>query len=177
MASAPEFIGSSLKPPPLHRALLGGSALLTVEGFVLDQGMLAFLVAAGVLLIGVPRTFLLQRFAPVRRARLRNSAIYLVAVALAFIVIATNNRIARNRAEMLVTAIESWHRKHQRYPESLEEIVPDFIPNVPLAKYNFGFNQFVYSRNEGDATLYYVAVPPFGRPFYDFASREWKYLD
>jgi hypothetical protein len=59
----------------------------------------------------------------------------------------------------------------------LEELVPEFIPNVPLAKYNFGFNQFVYSRNEDDATLYYFAVPPFGRPVYDFASREWKYLD
>lgn len=167
----------AVRPPKLRRALIGGALLLLVDGLMLEQGMLAFLVAVSVLLVGLPRSFLSKRLAPVRRERLRNAGVHLAAVALTIGVIVGNNRIAQARAETLVAAVQAWHAKHQRYPDSLEDLVPAFIDGVPCAKFSFGANRFHYRRAGDGAFLYYVSVPPFGRPTYDFTRGEWSFID
>lgn len=134
------------------------------------------LVGLGLLLVSLPRTYL-RKFASVRSKRLRNLGIYLSAVVLVFGLNALNNRLAQSRADFLITAVNLFYSENQGYPQSLEQLVPRYIKEVPLAKYTLVFNQFRYARSETDTYLYYMDLPPFGRPTYSFQKAEWLYLD
>ena len=167
----------SIPQPSLRRAIFLGVLLVVVDALFLNQGAIALLVGLWLLLVGLPRTFLAKKYATVRGPRLRNIAIYFVAVILVFVLNAANNRIAQSRAETLVSAIKTFHAKNQRYPKSLAELVPEYVERVPVAKYTIMFNQFEYYASDQNARLFYVDLPPFGRPTYSFARNEWGYLD
>jgi hypothetical protein len=168
---------TSLAVPSWRRALLLGSLLIVLDAFYLNQGGIALLVGLWLLVISLPRTFLAKKFATVRRQRLRNITIYFVAVILVFMFNAVNNTIAKRRADVLVSAVKAFHAKNQRYPKSLEELVPDYVERIPLAKYTLTFDRFWYYSEGSDTWLVYVEIPPFGRPIYHFARDEWTYLD
>jgi hypothetical protein len=163
--------------PSWRRALLLGSLLIVLDAFYLNQGAIALLVGLWSLVISLPRTFLAKKLAAVRKQRLRNIAIYIAAVILVFVFNAANNNIAKHRADVLVSAVKAFHAKNQQYPKSLEELVPQYVERIPVAKYTLAFNQFFYSGNGQDAILFFVELPPFGRPTYSFARDEWTYLD
>ena len=91
--------------------------------------------------------------------------------------ITINNRIAKRRAEKVVAAIQAYRTKNNQLPDSLNQLVPDYIPKIPLAKFTFTFNSFVYSNIDSKASLGYTAIPPFGRPTFVFNRNEWIYLD
>jgi hypothetical protein len=103
-----------------------------------------------------------------------------------------NNKIARNRAEVVITAIKQYKTKYNHYPETLQNLVPEFLPSVPKAKYSFESNKFYYSRLIRESVLVdknnkpiiiesvllnYTDLPPFGRPTYSFEQNEWGYID
>jgi len=161
----------------IWRSVFLGMLLVVIDAFSLNQGALALLVGLWTLLVGLPRSFLAKKYAKVRAARLRNIAIYFLAVILVFVLNTANNRLARSRAETLVLAVKAFHDKNQRYPKSLEELVPHHVKRVPLAKYTFMFNRFSYFTSDQDTGLFYVALPPFGRPTYSFTRNAWGYLD
>ena len=61
---------------------------------------------------------------------------------------------------------------------SLNDLVPEFVDRVPLAKYTLAFNEFHYYFTSKRGThLFYVAMPPFGRRVYSFVRDQWTYLD
>jgi hypothetical protein len=62
-------------------------------------------------------------------------------------------------------------------PKSLQDLVPEYIERVPVAKYTFLFNRFWYYSSNDDTTLFYVELPPYGRPTYSFSRKEWGYVD
>lgn len=64
---------------------------------------------------------------------------------------------------------EGWDR--------LEDLVPEFLPKVPLAKYTVSQNEFQYFSSEGSHHLSYMAIPPFGRRIYEFETGKWRFLD
>jgi hypothetical protein len=167
----------NFSPPSLKRALILGALLILLDAFVVNQGAIAALVGLWLLVVSLPRTFLTKKFKGVRGPRLRNITIYGAAVLLVFALNAANNGIAQNRAEAMVSAVKAYHAENQRYPNTLEELVPGFLERVPLAKYTFSFNEFEYSTSEKDTFLFYVEFPPFGRPTFDFGRNEWDYLD
>ena len=147
-----------------------------VDAFWLNQGLIAGVTAAYLVLLRLPWSFL-PRFATVRKARLRNLAIYLAAAASLLVLNGANNGIAKNRADALVSAVKAYHAKYQRYPGSLDELVPEFATHVPRAKYTLMFHEFFYANRDGRAMLSYTALPPFGRPTYSFERGEWYVLD
>lgn len=149
--------------------------LVAVDAFLLNQGAIAAITAI-VLLVRLPWIFR-KKVADTRRRRLRNFAIYMSAVVLVFALNIGNNAIAQHRAEALVVTVKAYHAKYRCYPTALADLAPEFIDRVPIAKYTFwGF--FWYAKYECDrAVLFYVKVPPFGRPTYSFERDEWIYLD
>jgi len=167
----------SIPQPSLWRAVLLGALYVVVDAFILNQGAVALLVGLWLLLVGLPRTFLAKKYATVRAQRLRYLGVYFVAVLLVFAINATNNRLAQSRAERLVSAVKAFHAQNHRYPKSLEELVPDYVELVPLAKYTFLFNKFSYYTSDQGTSLFYADFPPFGRPTYSFTRNEWGYLD
>ena len=61
----------------------------------------------------------------------------------------------------------AYRAKYHQYPAELKDLVPEFLPSVPVAKW--GDEHFGYSRAldpDRQPMLYYAAVPPFGRRFY-----------
>jgi hypothetical protein len=167
----------SIPQPSLQRTIVLGVLLVAFDALVLNQGAFALLVGLWLLFVGLPRTFLAKKYASVRPQRLRNIAIYFTAVILVFALNAANNRVALARAENLIAAVKTFHFKNQRYPGSLEELVPDFVDQVPLAKYTFGFNQFWNTTSDISTSLFYIKFPPFERPTYSFTRNAWEYLD
>lgn len=165
------------KVPSLRGVLLKASLLVFFDAFVLNQGAISALVGIGLLLIGLPLA-LLRTNVMVRAARLRNLAIYGAAVVLVFVLNGANNRLAKYRAEALVSAVQAFQQKYHRYPLTLNEITPEFVDGIPLAKYTLGQNTFYYlGGDKGSPILFYVSLPPFGRPLYRFGDNKWGYLD
>lgn len=146
------------------------------DAFIANQGGIAALVGLWMLFIALPTAVLIDE--PERRQRsLARVAIFLGAVLLVFGLNWANNQIARHRAETLIAAIEAFVQKNDRFPEKLDELVPDFIDHVPSAKYTLAFSSFYYGSSPDSHSLSYVALPPFGRPIYNFETSNWWYLD
>jgi hypothetical protein len=129
------------------------------------------------ILIGVGQTLMkVLRGQPVLKTPLRNMAIYAICFVAVIFTFRINNEIARSRADIVVSAIKQYKAKYQRYPETLQTMVFEFLPSVPLAKYTLLFNNFRYWRNEykgdeqlrEDAALFYFKIPFFGRPIFGF---------
>jgi hypothetical protein len=55
-----------------------------------------------------------------------------------------NNKIARSRAAMLIATCEEYRDKNSEYPENLSDLVPDFIKEIPVAKYTLASNRLIY---------------------------------
>ncbi|MBO3715498.1 MAG: hypothetical protein J5X23_11060 [Candidatus Accumulibacter sp.] len=164
------------KETTLRRAVLTGVLLVFVDAFWLNQGVVAGLVGAGLVLIGLPLA-LLKKPRALRAQRIRNLAIYAASVILVFVLNAINNHIAATRAAVIVSAVKTFHDKYGHYPESLSDLTPEFIDHIPLAKYTLGQNTFYYRVAEGHVALFYVKFPPFGRAIYRFPEDRWGYID
>lgn len=79
------------------------------------------------LVVGRLPLVLFSRFTRLRRPRLRNLAVYLGAVAIVLVSARMNSQLAGRRADRLVVAVQSFHAKYARYPETLEELVPEHL--------------------------------------------------
>ncbi len=163
----------------LRRTLVIASVLLFADAFVLNQGIIALATALGALVGGIPRALFIWWRGKPRTARLRaaRTGIYVAVAVLVLSVNFANNQLARRRADTLIAACHQYEARHGRLPDRLDELVPDFIPSVPLAKYTLGFNTFMYMARPGHHSLMWVALPPFGRPYYAFEDNRWSILD
>ncbi|MBI4938314.1 MAG: hypothetical protein HY846_08900 [Nitrosomonadales bacterium] len=150
--------------------------LIVFDAFIANQGVVATLVGLWMLFVSLPRAALSKN--PEQKSRgYKRVAIFLGAVLLVFVLNWANNQIARSRAETLVTAIKAFNQKYQRYPEKLDELVPVFIDHIPDAKYTLIFSSFKYISGPEFHSIFYIALPPFGRPTYYFEGDKWGYLD
>ncbi len=165
---------AAVKVPTLRRVLACAAALVVTDAFVFNQGAIAALVLLWMLLVALPVSFR-AKHATVRGARLRNIGIYIGAALLVFTCNTVNNRIAEQRADALVAAVKAFQTKHQRYPKALDELVPEYIPAVPNAKYVALFSNFLYFYGEGRPFLMYIHLGPFGRRAYHFNTGKWEY--
>jgi hypothetical protein len=167
----------AMKDPQLRKTLALSLALVVFDAFVINQGLVAFLVGVWLVFISTPATLIRARWKGMRAERLVRIALGLLAVSLVFALNVANNKLARSRAETLIAAVEAFHNAEKRYPAKLDELAPTYIAEVPLAKYTLLFNQFSYHSSGDLAMLSYVSLPPFGRPTYNFKKKSWGYLD
>ena len=93
--------------------------------------------------------------------------------------ISWNNRLARARAETIVSALTLYKAQHGDYPTKLSALVPEQLPAVPRAKYTLLFSDFSYFYDpiEHRGFLLYTPLPPFGRPTFSLERQSWGYLD
>jgi hypothetical protein len=149
------------------------------DALMINQGAIAALMGIVVVLWMLPRML----FAAVQKDREQMKLWAAKAVIFAVMVVAVfgsnsmNNQLARHRAETLISACKAYQAKYQKLPDHLEDIVPEFIPEVPLAKFALMYNRFYYIPSEGHHILMWIALPPFGRPQYFFEEDRWGYLD
>ena len=91
----------------------------------------------------------------------------------------TGSERTRKNADLLIAACRAFQAKHGRLPETLEELVPGFLPTLPPAKFDGPHFGFTYDVSTGSTrhVLGWTEVMPFGRPYYVFEEDRWGYLD
>ncbi len=167
---------------PLRSTIVGAAVLFFGDAFLLDQGLFSILVVficvVGFVLLGLQSLIRRLRNKPddwrVTAAKL---GIVLIAALLVIAYVNVSNSMAERRALRIAAACDRYRTKYQHYPHNLSELVPEFLPSVPRAKYvmNPLWGEFMYLDN-GPVILYY-SMPPFGRSIYHLNSKTWSYLD
>jgi hypothetical protein len=92
-----------------------------------------------------------------------------------------HDALARHRAEHVIAALVHYKVDSGHYPRSLDELVPQYMPSVPSAKYGLtpAFSSFHYFHvaEKEDAILSYSSQPPFGGWVYCLSTKKWQFLD
>lgn len=177
-------VGRTSEWGPVIRASVAGLTLFVLDAVVVGQGFLSslvlFLAVCVQLIFAVAKTIKGNR----RRARLHLGAcaIYALTFVLVWAYIVANGKMAARRADALVAACHGYEAKYGRYPERLEELIPEFITGVPRARYVVAWGEFDYYVRPAEGaerhhTLKYVVIPPFGRRLYQLEERRWSRLD
>jgi len=157
---------------PVAQALL----LFFIDGLMIGQGIISGLIGAGLVFIYLPLT-LQKRYRGFRKERLARFAIYYAAVVAAIALVAHDISLARERAETLITAVSKYKEKHGRYPDKLEQLVPELVPEILPPKRSLVSSRWYYLASDERHSLMYVAVPPFERRSYNFESGQWHDID
>lgn len=85
--------------------------------------------------------------------------------------------IAKANAARIITACEEFRVDTGQFPETLDELVPQYMPSLPCAKYCLAHGEFQYWGSGESAMLVWCVVPPYYRAIYNFENRRWSYLD
>ena len=91
-------------------------------------------------------------------------------------------RIADVNGERIVSACESFHSDSGRYPKTLNELVPKYLPSIPPAKYSMGGDFHYHNSRDSDNSdgstpmLWWDQFGPL-RKIYSFDQRRWHHLD
>jgi len=116
-----------------------------LDAFILNQGVVALCLILVTMFVFLPRT-LWARHTDRRLydQPLAKAGIYLLTAVAVFACNPLQNRMADRRAIKIGNACLAFHAKCQHYPGRLDELVPHFLPSVPVAKYTLGGNDFFY---------------------------------
>jgi hypothetical protein len=161
----------------MRRTVIIAIILFGLDAFWLNQGIIALITVMIVLPAMTIKAFISWKNKPLLKKRLTACGIYFLMSLFIFASISLNNKIARSRAEILIAACENYRDKNNEYPENLSDLVPDFINEIPDAKYTLNSNRFFYISSKGSHSLFYMKLPPYGRPTYCFEKQKWAHID
>ncbi|MBI5883907.1 MAG: hypothetical protein HZB91_12480 [Elusimicrobia bacterium] len=149
------------------RAAVVASALLLLDAFVLNQAVLPILGGILMVLVDGPGAVLAARRGELDLAWRRGlrAGFFVTAAGLAVAAVRVNNNIAWGRAERVISACGQYRQAKGRYPQSLQELVPEFLPAVPRAKPVAMFSDFRYEPAGNRHRLAWRVFPPRGWKF------------
>lgn len=166
-----------MKPHTLRPTIVIAVCLYMFDGLVVGQGVLGVFVFLVAFLAGGIRILVAahRKDRTLVRFHAARIGVYFAMVVAIVATIYINNRIAAYQAERVIAACRQHETKYHRLPDRLQELVPEFLPDVPRAKYTLLFADFTYFvSSEKQHHLYYVAFPPFARVIYSFESGGWS---
>lgn len=134
---------------------------------------IGLLAGAAAIMSVVKLCGLLSYRAP-RKLGLQVAATYMFVFAAIMWWINLNWKLAERHAEPVIGACESYRTKKRIYPESLEALVPEFLPAVPQAGLTHASRRFGYSARQPKL---YFAVMFHGVASYDFERHAWTTND
>jgi hypothetical protein len=172
-------------PPRWPTLLLAGLVFLHDELFWGVPFLSIVMLTLGNLVL-VIRVALAWKEPELRRRRAWSMAVYSFCALAAITITKQTQAVVRGRAERIVAACEQYRAKAGRYPEKLEQLVPDYLPEIPSAQRSLltdprfryaitGPNMWI--KNPNTHVLEYTSVPPLGKTFYVFETREWRFRD
>lgn len=98
------------------------------------------------------------------------AAIYAVLFVATMGILTSNWRVAQHRAAPVISAIDLFHSAQGRYPNTLDELVPTYLPSIPRAGFTWLARRFGYFAERPQ--LYFPAMF-HGVVAYDFPTRSW----
>lgn len=155
----------------IRRSVVGAAVLLAFDGAMGGTCLVAWVVCPVWFLVSLVKNAIER---PGWALALTRIEIPLMTLGLLWANNAVQLGVAEANAQRIVAACEEYHAANGRLPESLDELVPQYMKSVPPAKYCLQ-GQFHYY--PGTPMLYWVVVPPHLRKIYNFNTRRWSYLD
>jgi len=151
------------------------AVLFVVDVFVLNQGIIATSFAGVAAVVGLVRMFwaLIRRQPGLALERLARVGMFLVLMFVTMPVIGLLNELGNRNMKTVIRAVEAYKGKYGGYPDSLSQLVPEFLKRVPAAKPALMAASFTYLPQPGHHTIRYVTMPPSSFEYYDFERGRW----
>lgn len=165
-------------PPTLRTALVTCGILLAID--VLFFGAPALGMYAVIVLVVwlLPRILFAWRTPGLRDHRARVALVTVGFLALDIGAYWVLDEIAQRRVVSVADALARYKARQGAYPQKLQGLVPEYLPEIPAAKSGWVmFGDVLYLYKEGAPGLMYVSFPPFGRKVLDVATRKWEFVD
>ena len=107
--------------------------------------------------------------------------VYITAFAMAVGVKTANNHVSQKNAAVIIAACDEYLKKNGRYPGTLQDLVPGYLPKVPAARYTWTSGRFWYHRDRLESgnrySLMYTVEAPFARRVYSSERKTWRSID
>ena len=194
------------KPKTLIWSIIGASTLFIVDSFVLEAPYFFILVLIGLVFFWIPSILFSLKKSDELKFKIGRVLIYAIMAISTKALFDFNNKLAEERAKIIISALDSYLQKENRYPGELQELVPEFLDSIPKPK--IGPGKYFYSERR-DNTLVniafdcyeekyeytddvkecdeklkkaskpqfmYVRFPPYDRASWDFDKKEWVYI-
>lgn len=161
----------------LRGSLLIAAALYFVDAIWLGQGAIAVFTLLILFFIALPRNLWAWKNKPLRNLRAAKLLIYLLMALAIGATIRTDLAFAKRHAETLIVALKQYQAKHGAYPNQLEQLVPEFLPAIPQARFSLTQNTFFYHAADNSHTLSYMVMPPFGWESHNLETGRWTMRD
>jgi type II secretory pathway pseudopilin PulG len=156
---------------PVHILLLSGLTLLLWQHAQSDALLLwqALALALLIFLGTIPRLLVGPRARGFTRLIWNMVALVVLSVPVSFFAASWQNGRTKQHAALLIRQLEAYRRQQGTYPDSLPQLVPQYLPDVPTTAYGLwrpaGFH---YAR---------TATPPaYELAFHPRWSIEWRYF-
>lgn len=115
------------------------------------------------------------------RLRLAVIGVYALMVVMVFAMKGINYRVSQANARVIIEACERYRDKTGEYPAELRDLVPAYLPEVPVARYTVMSGGFYYHRDRSpsgsDYRLVFIYESPFARSVYSSVDRGWHSID
>lgn len=101
--------------------------------------------------------------------------VYTVFFALTFGFYTYDMSLARQRAELVIAAVDRYYTEHGNYPATLADLIPDYLAEIPSPR--IVPSEFDYRNTPDNPVLMYTGLSPFERYSWNFNNKEWYYID
>jgi hypothetical protein len=158
---------------PIRASVLGAAVLLYFDVAIEGSYLFSILACPVWFLASVIKNLIVR---PGWRLALFRIAIPALTLG---IVLANTNfqwKMGDANGERVVKACEKFHAANGRYPKTLDELVPQYLPSVPRAKY-CERGDFWYFNSDGQNPHLWWYKIGFCRKIYNFETKRWHHLD
>ena len=157
--------------------VMAGLGWAALDALVTGQGLIDLILLAVALFYLLPRALWAWRNRPLRTTRFYKAAIVACFGIASLLLIRLDVSTAEDHARQVIDAVKAFKATRHHFPERLEELVPEFLPAIPAARWAVAAGGFRYFANGGYHLLMYVTFPPFGRTTFNFENDRWGSLD
>ena len=164
------------RPLPLYGHVIMAAILFLIGALLMDSFSFAFFATISAIVWVLAG----KRGLYTWKQRLFQVMVYLVAFAMVLGAKGVNNGVSERNAAVIIAACDEYLKKNGAYPESLNELVPAYLPKVPAARYTWTSGNFRYYRDRvesGTGILMYTVEAPFARQVYSSERKTWRSID
>ena len=165
----------------LKRTIILALSLMIFDVYIFTTLMLGFqLTLLFSFVLGLSALLYLFKDKQLAMLCAKKSSIYILAFCGIVGMLKFNSYIGLENAKKIIHATNAYYTENKKYPDSLSELVPDYLDAIPVCAYRLIDYRYEYLIDiEGYPRLSWLAEPQasVGLQFYDFNEDTWIYLD
>lgn len=92
-------------------------------------------------------------------------------------VLLENHQVSASKetAKPIIEAVENFHANHNSYPQTIDQLVPAYLRDIPRTKMGFGNKEYFLINYNDQFELGFRSYLTFGHS-YDFKAKRWEVL-